>query len=29
MAKYVQTKQFRFTGSVTFKKENLLKDKQG
>ena len=28
MAKYVQTKQFRFTGYVTFKKENLLKDKQ-
>ena len=29
MAKYSQTKQFRFTGYVTFKKENLLKDKQG
>ena len=29
MAKYSQTKQFRFTGYMTFKKENLLKDKQG
>ena len=29
MAKYSQAKQFRFTGYVTFKKENLLKDKQG
>ena len=29
MAKYSQTKQFRFTGYVTFKKENLLKNKQG
>ena len=29
MAKYSQTKQFKFTGYVTFKKENLLKDKQG
>lgn len=29
MAKYSQTKQFKFTGYVTFKKENLLKDKIG
>lgn len=29
MAKYSQAKQFRFTGYITFKKENLLKDKQG
>ena len=29
MAKFSQAKQFRFTGYVTFKKENLLKDKQG
>ena len=29
MAKYSQCKNFKFTGYVTFKKENLLKDKQG
>ena len=29
MAKYVQSKNFKFTGYISFKKENLLKEKAG